>query len=460
MKSSHIVKLLASLVAIYMCLITMINADAQANAQGRNISIVRDAEIEALMADYAGPLLGAANLKSRGVDVILVNDMSFNAFVSGRRIFINVGAILEAATPNEIIGVLAHEAGHLAGGHQERLRAQLDGSKTTAIVGMLLGVGAIVAGSTSGNEAGAAAGSAIISAAPQLAARQLLSYQRGEEINADRAALTYLNKTQQSPKGMLATFERFAQRMALAGVRPDPYRQSHPLPRERLSLLQETARQSPYFNKKDSQNMQLRHDLARAKIAAFSGGLPAIQRLFRQAPKSLPALYGQAVALDIAGRSKNALSIVQKLISAQASNPYFYELKGEIELKSRKAEQAAQSFAKAAQLDRKKSGLIQARLGFAYVATGQPKNAKKAITALKKGLQVDPDNFNAYRTLSSAYALSGDVAEAELAMAEGHFKAGNIRQSKIFAGRALQKLVPGKPSWQRAKDILTVNNKS
>lgn len=425
-------------------------------SQARNISVIRDAEIETLLADYAGPILRAAELESRGIEVILVNDLTFNAFVSGRRIFVNVGAILQAQNPNEIIGVLAHEAGHLAGRHQERIRTQLEGSKTLAIVGTLLGVGAIIAGSTSGNDAGGAAGAAIIGAAPQMAARSLLSYKRGEEINADNAALTYLNQIRQSPKGMLTTFERFAQRMALAGVRPDPYRLSHPLPRERIRLLEQSAKKSPYFNRLDPSALQLRHDLARAKISAFTEGLPGLERLFRSSSRSQPALYGRAIALDLSGRSQDALKIVDSLIKAQPSNPYFHELRGEILLKLRKVDSAVSAFVKATQLDKSGSGIIYARLGFAYVATGNQAHAKKAISAIRKGLQASPNNFNAYRTLSSAYALAGDVAEAELALAEGHFKAGNVREAKIFAGRAVQKLIPGKPSWQRAKDILLI----
>jgi predicted Zn-dependent protease len=365
---------------------------------------------------------------------------------------------LQSATPNEIIGVIAHEAGHLAGNHQERLRAQLDASKTLAIVGMLLGAGALVAGSTSNSNGASSAGGAIIAAAPSLATRGLLNYKRGEEINADSAALKYLNKTKQSANGMLKTFDRFAQQLALAGVRPNPYKLSHPLPRERISLLAEGAKKSRYFNQKDPKSLQTRHNMARAKIAAFAGGLAGVQRLFRSSPNSLPALYGRAIALDNSGRSNDALKIINQLIKKQSKNAYLYELRGEVQLKLRKADQAVKSFATAAKLDRSKSGLIKARLGFAYVATGNRANAKKAVSALRAGLQTNPNNFNAYRTLSNAYALAGDIGDAELAMAEGHFRAGNTRDAKIFAGRAVQKLVPGKPSWQRAKDILTVGN--
>lgn len=454
---SQIVKF-RSIASLLSVIIYLLSSQLVLAQSARNVSVVRDAEIEGLLADYTSPILKAAKLQARGVEVILLNDRRYNAFVSGRRIFVNIGAILQSETPNEIIGVIAHEAGHLAGNHQERLRAQLDASKTLAIVGALLGAGAIVAGSTSGSDGGSAAGSAIIAAAPGLATRNILKYKRSEEINADTAALRYLKSTKQSAQGMLRTFERFSQNLALSGVRVDPYRLSHPLPKERISLLQESARKSPYFDKKDPKSRQLRHDMARAKIAAFSGGITSVRRIFSTSPNSLPALYGQVIATDLAGRSSQALQLLQKIIKQQPSNPYLYELKGELELKIRRVDQSVKSFAKAAKLDKKKSGLIKARLGFAYVATGKKANAKKAISAIRAGLKTNPGNLNAYRSLSSAYAQVGDIGNAELSMAEGHFRAGNTREAKIFAGRALQKLVKGKPSWQRAKDILTVGN--
>lgn len=453
MLKHHMSRKLVSLVFAIIYLLSIPLAQAQS---GRKISVVRDAEIEGLLQDYAAPIFKVAGLKSRGIEIVLVNDRSFNAFVSGRRIFMNIGAIMQADTPNEIIGVLAHEAGHLAGNHQERLRQQLDASKTMAIVGALLGVGAVVAGSTNGGDT--SAGAAIISATPTIASRTLLNYKRGEEMNADVAALKYLNRTKQSAKGMLTTFERFSKSLALAGVQVDPYRLSHPLPSERISLLREGATKSPHFNKRDSKSLQLRHDMARAKIAAFTGGSQSVRRVFSKAPNSFAAKYGQVIALDLAGRSNSALQQLQKLIKQQPSNPYLYELRGELELKLRQPDKAVISFNTASKFDKKRSGLIKARLGFAYVSTRNPANANKAIEALRSGLQTNPYNLNAYRSLSNAYALKGDIGEAELAMAEGHFRAGNRRDAKVFAGRAAQKLVRGGTSWQRAKDILTVGN--
>src|SRR5690606_19965683 len=178
---------------------------------------------------------------------VLVNDSSFNAFVAGRRIFIHTGALLLAETPNEIIGVLAHEIGHLAGGHQHRLREQLARAQTMAVVAAILGVGVGVAGAASDTAGLAQAGTGFMMGGAEMARRSLLGYQRTEEVTADRSAIEYLNKTKQSGRGMLKTFERMGRDLALSGVNVDPYQVSHPMPRDRIANLQELVHKSPYF---------------------------------------------------------------------------------------------------------------------------------------------------------------------------------------------------------------------
>ncbi|WP_394689786.1 M48 family metalloprotease [Hoeflea sp.] len=433
------------------------SASVPANAQGR-VAVVRDAEIETLLKDYAKPVLQAAGLSANRVDIVLVNDRSFNAFVNGQRIFVNTGALMQAVVPNEIIGVLAHEAGHLAGGHQQRLREQLAAARTMAIVGGLLGAGAIAAGSISGNSGGARAGGALITATPGLAQRSLLSYRRSEEMNADQAAARYLDATGQSIRGMLTTFQRFSQSLSLSGVQVDQYQISHPLPRERIALLEELARKSRHYDATDPLPLQRRHNLMRAKIAAYTGGAQAVARLFPNDRVSLAARYGEAIATDLAGNSAASLQKMDALLREAPKNPYFHEFRGEVLLKLRKNDEAIKAFSTAAKLDRAKSPLIRARLGFALVTSGKPGNMSRAIDELRAAIQAEPDNFNAYRHLSQAYGITGDVGNAELVMAEGNFRAGNTRDAQVFAARALQRLPKGSPGALRASDILTVGN--
>lgn len=424
-----------------------------AEAQQRSISVVRDAEIEALVREYAQPILDAAGLSRSGIEIVLVSDPSFNAFVAGRRIFMNTGALLTSETPNEIIGVLAHEAGHLAGGHQQRLRDQLARAQTLAIVSALAGIGASAAGALTRQSGLAQSGAGIAMGGAEAARRNLLGYQRTEEITADRSAITYLEATGQSARGMLRTFERFAANLTLAGTRVDPYQVSHPMPQDRIANLQTLAQQSRYFDRADPPALQQRHDMMRAKIAAYTQGASATARMFRDNPGSAAALYGDAITTFLGGNSRSALDKIDRLIAAQPSNPYFQEMRGEILIKANRPAEAADAFARAMRLA-PNSGLIQVGYGQALMLVGTQESMQRAVVELQTGLSRNPDYSAGYRHLAQAHGRLGNIPEADLATAEGHFHAGNYRDAKIFAARAQQRMPPGTPGWLRAQDII------
>ena len=445
------------LATIALCLAVAVSSAFPAAAQQRGIAVVRDAEIEALVAEYARPILQAAGLSRSGIEIVLVNDPSFNAFVAGRRIFMNTGALMAAETPNEIIGVLAHEAGHIAGGHQQRLREQLARAQTMAVISAILGAGAVAAGSMTGTDGLAQSGVGIFSGGMEAARRSVLSYQRTEEVTADRSAITYLERTGQSARGMLATFQRFASSMSLAGVRVDPYQISHPMPRERIANLETLVRASPHFDRKDPPALQQRHDLIRAKIAAYTQGHAGAMRLFRDNPRGLPALYADAIGTFLSGNPRAAVKKIDALVRAHPNNPYFHEMRGEILIKAGQPAQAAESFARAMRLDPHKSVIIQIGYGQALMATGTPDSLRKAVKELQGGLSRSKEFAAGYRYLAQAHGQLGNVGEAELATAEGHFHSGNYRDAKIFAARSQQKMQKGSPGWTRAQDIINFN---
>jgi predicted Zn-dependent protease len=445
---------LRSAVAFAVAAPAIVAAPAVATAQQRGVPLVRDAEIEALVRDYARPILQAAGLSKSNIEIILVNDRRFNAFVAGRRIFINTGALLQAETPNEIIGVLAHEAGHIAGGHQERLREQIERAQTMAIVTGLLGIGAVVAGAASNTGELAQAGAGIAAGGGELARRGLLGYQRGEEITADRSAITYLNATGQSAKGMLKTFQRFQSALSLSGAKVDPYQVSHPAPRDRIANLQTLAQASPYYDTQDSPTLQQRHDMMRAKIAVFTQGQTAASRLFRSERGGLAATYAEAISAFQFGNPRTAVAKADALIKQQPKNPYFYELRADSLMKANRPAEAAEAYAKAIRLDPVKSGTLQVGYGQALLATGRPELVRKAVGELQKGLDRDRQNIIGYQYLAQAYGQLGDQASAELALAEGHYYSGNYKDAKIFAARSQMKLKRGSPAWLRAQDII------
>ena len=436
-----------------------ITQSSVAAAQSSSVPIVRDAEIEALVSDYAAPIIKTAGLGKQAIKIVLVNSSSFNAFVDGRRIFINTGALLQAETPNEIIGVLAHETGHLAGGHQFKLREQLAAAKTMAVVAGLLGIGAVVAGAASKQGGLAQAGGGLAMGGPEAAMRNLLNYQRTEEMAADRSAITYLASTGQSAKGMLTTFERFSNALSLTGTRIDPYRISHPMPRERIANLETLARASPNFDKKDSPALQQRHDLMRGKIAAYTGGGASVLQTFRKDPGNIGARYGDAIATYLNGSSQSALAKIDVLIKQQPKNPYFQEIRAEILLKQHKISDAAKAFQKAGSLDPRKSSLIRLNYGRTLMLSGTPENLKTAVKELKASISRDRESPTGYAYLAQAYGQLGDAARSDLASAEEKYYSGKIQDAQIFAIRAQRSLQRGSPEWIQAQDIINAKRK-
>lgn len=428
--------------------LTLISTNALAQKK-RSLPLVRDAEIEGLLKDYTTPIFKAAGLRSKSISIFLVNKREFNAFVTGKRMFVNLGAIQTAKTPNEIIGVIAHETGHIVGGHLHRLRQRVEKAQVLAVLGMLAGVGAAVAG----GEAGDAASGALLYGSQDALRRSVLSYRREEERTADRTAFSLLEKTGQSSKGLLTTFKRFASSLNLSSS-TDPYKVSHPLPRQRITFMTRLAKESRYYSKPDSNKLQFRHDMARAKIAAYSQNAGAVRRLFGKNLNSPQARYGDAIATFLAGSPRAALPKINKLIKQYPKFAYFHEMKGEILLASGKARLAIKPFQQAIKLDKFKSGIIHIELGHAYLETNDEKLLKKAISSLKAGISRDPTTTDGYSYLGRAYSKSGQNNLAIAAAAEHNFTIGRYKQAKQYAKRAQIKLKRGSPQWLRLQDII------
>ena len=299
-------KLTALMTAVALAIAPMA-ALAQEN---KGPPMLRDTETEQLLREYTRPILRAAGLEKQNIQMVIINESVFNAFVAdGRRIFVNYGAIMQSETPNQIIGVLAHETGHLAGGHLAKLREQLARAQTQMIIAMLLGAGAMVAGSQRRRPNGLAnAGAAAVAGPQEMIRRNLISYQRQQEENADRAGVKFLTATGQSAKGMYETFKRFTNDSLFAAHGADPYVQSHPMPAERVAALEEMARSSPYWDKKDDPALQMRHDMVRAKISAFMERQDTVYRRYPMSNTSLPARYAHAITTYLHGDLRSALA--------------------------------------------------------------------------------------------------------------------------------------------------------
>ena len=431
-------------------------AGAQERAKG-GVPLIRDTEIEQLLRDYSAPILKAAGLAKQNVKIVILNDRSFNAFVmDGRHIFINAGALFEAKTPNEIIGVFAHETGHLAGGHLMRLREQLAQAQTASIVAMLAGVGAMVVGARSGN---GGIGAAAIMAPQSAIQRSLLAYVRTQEDQADHAGVKFLTATGQSARGMLELFKRLGNELLFNARYVDPYLQSHPMPPERVAALETLAKASPYFDRKDPEELQFRHDMMRAKLSGFLDRPDTVARRYPLSDHSLPARYARAISTYRYGDARNAVAQIDGLIQAEPNNPYFYELKGQVLLEGGHPGDAIAPLRRAVALAHG-APLIDIMLGQALIATDNTKYADEAVPLLHAALSREPESSDAYAQLAMAYGRKGDLAQADLAAAQAAFMRGDIRTAAQLASRAKTRLPVGSPAWVRADDIVNLKRSS
>ena len=429
---------------------------AFAEEKEKGPALLRDTETEQLLRDYTRPILRVAGLEKQNIKVTIINDPAFNAFVAdGHRIFVNHGALMQSETPNQIIGVLAHETGHLAGGHLAKLHEQVAAAQTQMVIAMLLGAGALAAGAKGNGNGGLAnAGAATLSAPQEVIRRSLLSYVRGQEENADRAGVKFLTATGQSPKGMYETFKRFTNDSLFAAHGADPYVQSHPMPAERVAALEEFAHSSPYWDKKDDPALQLRHDMMRAKISGFMERQDTVYRRYPLSNTSLPSRYAHAISTYLHGDLQNALSQIDGLIQVQPNNPYFYELRGQALLEGGKPTEAIAPLRKAVQLSNN-APLIEMLLGQALVGADNKAYADEAIGILQAAVARESEAPLGFSQLAMAYGRKGDLAEADLASAQAAYLRGDNKTARDLASRAKTRFAIGTPGWVKADDIIS-----
>jgi predicted Zn-dependent protease len=436
-----IVKLLVRLMAGAALWLVPMMAHAQ--------SLVRDAEIERTLRDYSDPLFVAAGLAPQDVRIYLVGDRTLNAFVTnGQNVFLHTGLILETETPNQLKGVIAHETGHISGGHLARSDANLREAMRPAYVTIALGLIAIAAGAPD-------AGAALLASSQQFAMLSFFTFTRVQESSADQAAVTFLEESGQSGRGLVEFFTKFRYNEILADSRREPYFRSHPLSGDRIQALQNRVNEQTNKDVLDSPADIDRLKMMQAKIQAF---LYTPARTFVKYPasdQSIYARYARAVAAFRAPDLVTAVRETQKLILEQPSNPFFHELLGQIYYENGKAGASIAPNRKAVELAPNEA-LLHIGLARSLLATEQADLRPEAEASLRAALRLEPDNAFAWNQLAVVADRNGQVGLARLATAEEAYHLGDLVRAHRFSELALRNLVRATPEWRRAFDISTI----
>lgn len=412
--------------------------------------VLRDAETEQLIHEAAAPLVRAAGLDDKNVQFVVINDPNINAFVAGGQIvWLHSGLIENADNLNQVQGVMAHELGHIEGGHIIR---SMDGIKEATgiqIVSMLLGAAALAAG-------GGEAGMGIMAAGQQAAMGRFLSFTRGQESSADSAGARYLSEAGISGKGSVAFFKKLQNLEYRLFVPQDTYVRTHPLSSDRISALENVYSHDPAWNRPTDPALEARFQRVKAKLVGYVEEPPRVLQLYPPSDTSIPARYARAYAYHRSAYTDQALAEVDALLAAVPHDPYFLELKGQVLLESGKPAEAIPPLREAVE----RSGanpLIATLLGHALIATDDPAYLDEGERVLRAAVTRDRENPFAWYALGTIYERKGDTARAALATAERYQMEGQNALALRSAQTAMAGIDPHSPDYLRAQDIAMVS---
>ena len=431
-----------------MLALTLVFAAAQPAAAQQ---ILRDSETEKLFNDMSKPLIEAAGLQPKNVKIVLINDPEINAFVAGGQIvYVHTGLVTQADNANQVQGVIAHELGHVVGGHVIRSGEGAKQATGISILSLVLGGLAMAAG------AGEAAMGAM-AIGQQMAMGQFLAFTRAQETSADLAGVSYLSKAGVSGQGSIQFFKKLQnQEYRLAVYATDSYNRTHPLSSERVATLTDLYKKDPAWNRATDPALEARFQRVRAKLIGYISDKQAVLRTYPETDKSIPAHYARAYAYHRMGDRDAALREADALLASAPQDPFYLELKGQILLESGRPGEALEPL-RMAVAKAPDQPMIQAMLGHALLATEKDTNLSEAERVLRASIGRDNEQPFAWYQLGMIYDRKGDMPRAALATAERYNLQGEPKLALASAERALKGIPQGTPDFLRAQDIAMVS---
>ncbi|MFN4092405.1 MAG: M48 family metalloprotease [Brevundimonas sp.] len=409
-------------------------------------SFIRDTEVEGIIREWSDPVFVAMGLEPDEIEILLINDSELNAFATrGRILGLNTGLILQTKNPNQLLGVIAHEAGHIKNRHTLRDGAQQAGMQPMLMT-MALGALAAAAGAPD-------AAAVLLGSSQYFGTLSALRYMQSQEGEADLSGLRALDRAGLSGRGLMEFFENFRSQEVFSDARRYPYFRSHPLSSNRIEALRRPVEQAANYAVVDTPEQLAQHALIVAKIRAFMNSPTETLWTYPSSDTSPAARYARTIAWYRDGQTDKALDSIDAMLGEQPDNPYFWELKGQILFEEGRAEEAVVAHRRSVEL-KPDAPLLRINLGHALIETNKPENLEDAVAQLKRASALEPENSLAWRLLGQAYASQGKEGEARLASAEYYFSIGRQDQATQFALRARDMLDRNTIEWRRAMDIV------
>jgi predicted Zn-dependent protease len=411
------------------------------------LSLIRDTEIENTIRAYSAPLLQAAGLETDAFNIHLVRDDKLNAFVAGgQRIFITTGLLRRSGHAGQVLGVIAHEIGHITGGHLARTHDMMAKAGTVALITQILGV----AVGLLARDASAVA--AIGGGGQSIAERSFMAFSRGQEQAADQAGIRYLDKLGYSSRGIAEFLRILSGQELLRSSRQDPYLRTHPITSERVRFVENHVKNSPYSDRPTSPAFAIAHQRMVAKLDGFIDPPETTLARYKADDRSVGARYARTIAEFRRGNLDAAIPMIEALIREYPDDAYFVELKGQMLFENGRLEKALDVYKKAVSL-LPNAPLFRTSLAHVIIELNRPELLETALSHVKSALRIDRFNPLAWRLAGIAHGRRGEMGLSAWSLAEYNLLAGRKDQAFSLARRAMTLLKEGSPSWLRAQDI-------
>ncbi|MBI1214512.1 MAG: M48 family metalloprotease [Alphaproteobacteria bacterium] len=435
-------------------------APSPARAAAPPFAILRDAETEHDLKIFTRGIFEQAGISPSAVRFVLVNDSDLNAFVAGgQNIFLNTGLILATQNPAELIGVIAHESGHIACGHLLRSKYAMQDLSLQAMLGTLIGIAAAI-GAHNGN-----VGMASADAARAITLRQMLRHSRIQETAADTAGVRFLEGAHLPVTGFLSFMKKLENQELLPESEQSEYVQTHPLTRDRITFLENAVAADKDKDAQVPPEWVEMHARLKSKLLGYL--YP--ERALQDRGDSVASRYGRVIATYRLNKPDAAIKLLDPLIEKAPGDPYFEELKGQILFESGKVEASLPDYARAVK-NAPDAALIRTAYGHALVeAASTPEEGtqkqtaerlQEAVRQFELALRSEPDSAETRHFLAIAYGKQGKEGLSRLQLAEEALITGNDEFARREAGLAAAALPKHSPGWLRSQDILELADKN
>ena len=417
------------------------------SAKAQGYGYIRDTEIEQSMNEWFTPILRAAGLSTKSVNIILVNSPEVNAFVAGgNNVFIYTGLLMKTDSVGEVIGVFAHELGHVTGGHLIRTREAATRAQGAALVSTLVGFGAAILG---GGDAAVAA----MSTGQAFATSTYLAHSRIQESSADQAAISYIQDANLDPEGFRSFLGKLENQELLPASQQVEYVRTHPITRNRIENVSTRIERTASKDKPYPKEWQEQHRRMKAKLIGFINP-DRVYNAYPEKDESMAARYARVIAAYKKNNFDRAHDIMDAMLLEEPQNPYFLELLGQIYRDEGKLDMAVENFEKAVKFS-EDSAMIKMALAHVLLESSKDEDiTREAIKYLKEAVILEPRTSFLYRLLATAYGRLGQDGQAQLYLAEEGVIRGDLDYARRQAEIAAKEVEPNSPEKIRAEDLL------